>query len=153
MVADRIHHPTTLIQTYGSPRLVPGKIDNALQLNGRLQKAEFEHSDDGCLGNLDNCHHGILLALWLRLDKLEEGMYYLSSGVNGITISYVDRKIRVKAETSTREWMLTTSELDKGDWFYVEISWDPASGLRLYLDNELLVEEKNWKGKRTFHFI
>ena len=44
MVSDRIHHPTTLIQTYGSPRLVPGKIDNALQLNGRLQKAEFEQS-------------------------------------------------------------------------------------------------------------
>ena len=146
MTADRIIHPTTMIKTYGSPHLVPGKIGPALLLTGRLQTAEFEHDDDGCLGNLDLCQHGILLALWMRLDKLEEGMYYLSSGINGITISFVDKKLRIKATTSTREWELTKIWSDRGIWHYYEISWNPDFGLRLYLDNELISEQKNWKG-------
>ena len=153
MVGDTIQHPTTLIRTYGSPKLVPGKIHKALQLTGRLQKAEFEHMDDTCLGDLDNCHHGVLLALWLRLDKMEEGMYYLSSGINGITISYVDRKLRIKAATSTREWTLTSPEVDSNKWHYTEISWDPEIGLRLYMDNYLIKEEKNWKGKVQVRYI
>ena len=153
MVGDTVQHPTTLIRTYGSPKLVPGKINKALQLTGRLQKAEFEHMDGTCLGDLDNCHHGVLLALWLRLDKMEEGMYYLSSGINGITISYVDRKLRIKAATSTREWTLTSPEVDSNKWHYTEISWDPEIGLRLYMDNDLIKEEKNWKGKMSFDYI
>ena len=147
MVADRITHPSTLIRTFGSPKLVPGKIDKALRLSGRLQKAEFEHTDDSCLGNLDLCHHGVLLSLWLRFDKLEEGMYYISTGINGITVSYVDRKLRVKASTTTREWELGTGRIEKGEWHYVEISWDPNTGLKLYVDDELQAESSDWKGK------
>ena len=147
MIGDRINHPTTLIRTFGSPNLVSGKIGQALRLTGRLQKAEFEHVDDSCLGNLDLCHHGVLLSLWLRFDKLEEGMYYISTGINGITVSYVDRKLRIKAATTTRQWKLSTSRMEKREWHYVEISWDPAAGLKLYVDNELHTETKGWEGK------
>lgn len=61
----RIKHPTTVIDTVGNPKLVPGKIGQALRLNGNQQKADFDNGDD-CLSNIDYCRHGILMSLWFR---------------------------------------------------------------------------------------
>jgi len=55
----------TPIQTRGNVTLVPGKVGQAVRLAGNGQTVEFDHGE-GCLGNIDFCPHGVLLAFWIK---------------------------------------------------------------------------------------
>ncbi|KAL4216896.1 neuroligin protein binding [Mactra antiquata] len=140
MSGSRIEHPITDIQTEGNPSLVPGKINKALRLNGRSQSAYFDNGD-GCLGNLDFCPHGVLLAFWFRPENSTEGMTYLSTGINGIEISNNGREFRTKVANSVYMWEVITAMMEPNMWYYVEVTWSEEAGLHLFINNKDVVTD------------
>jgi hypothetical protein len=51
----RVLHPTLDIKLIGRPRLVPGKVGNALELRGRGPYADLGMLSHKCMGNLARC--------------------------------------------------------------------------------------------------
>ncbi|XP_062614011.1 uncharacterized protein LOC134275752 isoform X2 [Saccostrea cucullata] len=147
-IGDRIYHPSMLIETYGSPKLVAGKIGQGIKLNGNRQVVDFGEHQTSCLGNLDNCHHGVLMAMWINPTTFRDNMYFASTGKNGITISNTGNRVEVTAATSTREWNVSTEVLSYDNWYFFEVSWDPEKGLELYI-NDILVSSNDNPKKRT----
>lgn len=95
-VADgRLVHESMSVNMVGRPRLVPGKVGQALHLDGEDDVIDFGVQGRSCFGNLDLCPHGVTLALWLKPERLLDRMYFLSSGNNGLSISYADKKLQV----------------------------------------------------------
>lgn len=135
---SRIPHPSIMIETGGNPQLVKGKIGAALRLNGNSQWADLGEHQETCLGNLDNCHHGITMAMWFYAQKLKSNTYFLSTGKNGITLFYHRGQLKVQAKTSSRTWETGTDEIERQEWYFLEISWDPEYGLKLYLNDGLM---------------
>lgn len=137
MRGDIVDHPSLIIDTYNNPKLVKGKIGKAIKVNGQSQVVDLgEHSAD-CLGNLDLCHHGALLGLWFKVTNLRNDMHFLSNGHNGISITNQGREFIITAATSTRKWQVSTEKLETHKWYFLEISWDPETGLELYIDKKL----------------
>lgn len=148
MIGDRLYHPSMVIETYGSPKLVTGKIGQGIKLNGNGQVVDFGEHQSNCLGNLDNCHHGVLLAMWFNPTTFRDNMYFASTGNNGITIKNTGSRLEVSATTSTREWNISTEVLSYNNWYFMEISWDPEKGLELYI-NDNLVSSTNTANKKA----
>ncbi|XP_053386148.1 uncharacterized protein LOC123539409 isoform X3 [Mercenaria mercenaria] len=151
MDGSRIKHPSIMIDTQGNAKLVPGKIGQALRLNGNQQKADFDNGDD-CLGNIDYCRHGILMSFWFRPEQAKEGMYYLSTGKNGIDLSYMDGKYKIRISNSVYIWELMMSQLKENTWYFMEISWSEEVGLKLYVNNKLIEGDRyptevEWDGR------
>ncbi|KAL3854429.1 hypothetical protein ACJMK2_013699, partial [Sinanodonta woodiana] len=149
MSGTRIIHPSMVIETFGNPSLVSGKIGKSLFLDGRNQYADFGEHAHNCFGNIDNCPHGMMTALWFNPKSPEDGMQYLSSGHNGLNVIYRNGKFKVTAETSTRKWIVETTNIKQNKWNYLEISLDPGKGLRVYSDNQLIAENNKSEGKQA----
>jgi hypothetical protein len=75
-------------------------------------------------------------------------MVYLSSGVNGLELSYTDRLFKVSATNSVNQWKVTTTKMAANTWYYLEITWSEETGLHLYLNNDLVEKDTNPSGKR-----
>ena len=111
----------------------------------------------GCHFEIDNCRESNCSLCFVfsksRPIDFKEGMYYLSSGINGLTFSYVDRKFRVSAMTTPLKWEVMTSELEARQWYFLETSWGPNTGLQLYVNGHLVAEDKYSKGKAIYHIL
>ncbi|XP_052814372.1 uncharacterized protein LOC128241470 isoform X5 [Mya arenaria] len=137
------------IQTRGNVTLVPGQVGRALLLAGDGQSVEFDHGD-GCLGNMDFCRHGAMIAIWINFEKLEDRMVYLSSAINGFEITFTNKKLRATVQTSTRMWEVMTPSIHAFTWYFLELSLDPEAGLKMYLNNRLMEQNLYPIEKRNF---
>ncbi|BFZ21895.1 hypothetical protein BsWGS_24934 [Bradybaena similaris] len=135
--AERLMHPVLSIRLVGGPMLVPGKVNNALALQGRGQYADLGRRGVECFSNLAECSHGITIAAWMRFHRFENNMVFLSTGDNGILMMYKDGYIHVSAGGRS---VITTSRFESGRWYFVEVTWHPETGLKLFIDNELRSE-------------
>ncbi|CAL1547650.1 unnamed protein product [Lymnaea stagnalis] len=139
---DRIRHPDLNIILQQGPVLIPGKVvKNALELSGRGQFADLGRRNDECMTNLALCTQGITVAAWMRFHRFENNMVFLSTGDNGILMMYKDGYIQV---TAAGRGIITTPKFETDRWYFVEVSWHPESGLKLYVDNELRGESEKW---------
>lgn len=89
----------------------------------------------------------IFKLLFQRLEETTEGMFYLSSAINGIELSAIDRKLRATAETSTQKWEVFTPLFERNTWYFIEITWSPSSGLKMYANGMLLKQDTSPRGK------
>lgn len=137
---NRVTHPNITIDTYGQPRIVDGKIGGALNLDGNSQFVSLGNQHESCFGNLDLCHHGLLLSTWIRPGQLREGMDIFSSGANGINAWYSGGRLHVSARTLTREWTVQTDKIADNQWQFVEFEWDPTEGLVVYINEQLAAQ-------------
>ncbi|GFN82964.1 neurexin-2-alpha [Plakobranchus ocellatus] len=131
---DQLNHPVLSIRLVDGPQLVPGKVNNALRLRGRGQYADLGRQSTDCLSNLQACTQGITVAAWMRFRRFENNMVFLSTGENGILMMYRDGYIQVSVDG---RGIISLPRFDFGRWYFVELSWHPESGLRVYVDNEL----------------
>lgn len=94
ITGNRIAHPYLRVDTFGQPEiLADGKIGGALYLDGNGQYASLGRQHKACLGNLDLCRHGLLLATWIKPGQLKDGMDFLSSGANGLKARYANGQV------------------------------------------------------------
>jgi len=139
VVGDRVVHEDLDVRTFGHPNIDErGKIGGALRLDGTGQYVSLGAHHDACLGNLDLCRHGLLLAGWLRPGTLRDGMDLVSTGANGIRLRYVGGRMRATARTSAHIWMTQTDAVRPDRWHFVEVAWSDEAGLALYVDNRLV---------------
>ncbi|KAL8566603.1 hypothetical protein ACOMHN_054825 [Nucella lapillus] len=137
---SRVGDGSIFLSTLGFPRVVPGKVSSALFLDGVRDALDFGNHTDSCFGNLDLCHHGLLLSLWIKPENLKDGVCFLSSGTSGLSIGYDQRKLKVKADTASYSWSISTSDFAANKWYFVEVSFHPEHGLRLYTNSKLVAE-------------
>ena len=137
---NRLLHPSIMVNLHGNPKLVPGRVGNALRLDGHNQYADLGEQGGSCFGNLDLCRHGVLLGMWMRPGDMKNNMYYLSSGLNGIKLNYENNMLQSTLSTTTQQWSLSTNQLRPNRWYYVEYSFHPDDGLKMYANNQLIGE-------------
>jgi hypothetical protein len=73
----------------GNPTIVPGKTGQAVRLDGRRRDVVMSGPiGNGCLVNLSACLDGLTTSMWIRFDALEEGAYFMHTGVDGLSLYY-----------------------------------------------------------------
>ena len=135
---NKLSHPYLDINLYNNPVNVQGKIGGALNLNGNAQYAMIDRQNQNCFGNMDYCRHGMLFAGWIRPNDLKNREEFMSTGVNGLQLWYEGGRLRAKLQTTMRTWELETSNILPHQWQFLELSWDPVDGLKLYSDNQMI---------------
>nr|KAG5710229.1 hypothetical protein BaRGS_006748 [Batillaria attramentaria] len=136
----RLDHETMVVTLQGNPRVTDGKVGQAVELDGQDDVIDFGDRSNECFGNLDFCPHGVLVALWLRPEQLREKSYFVATGNNGVSLSYRDRKLKVMAATTSKTWEISTSDFAPDRWQFIEVSFHPDTGLRLYEGGRLVAE-------------
>ncbi|XP_055869522.1 uncharacterized protein LOC106070898 isoform X3 [Biomphalaria glabrata] len=138
---NRVLHDRLSINLYGSPRQANGKVGRALKLNGVNDYADIYVDSDGCFADLTLCQHGVLYSMWIHPDRLRDNTYFLSSGNRGITLLYRGGSLNAVAETATQRWEASTPSLEVNKWNFVEVSYHPVRGLKLFVNNELKAQD------------
>lgn len=139
-VADsgrRIPHASLPIILSGYPQLLPGKVNNAIDLNGDQQYIDLGENHEECLGNLEFCRFGVSLFFWLKINQYDNNMYILSTGIDGIRVYYNQDYILVTLNNDRKSWRISVPELSRNTWHFVELSWHPDKGLSLFIDYKL----------------
>lgn len=73
----------------GNPTLVPGKTGQALRLDSRRRDVVMSGPlGNACLSNLSVCIDGLTTAMWIRFDSLDEGAYFMHTGIDGLSLYY-----------------------------------------------------------------
>ena len=136
-----LRHASLSPRISGNARLIPGIIDNALQLDGSNQYVDLGDLRNECLGNLDLCPNGITFSSWINFQNFDENMYIFSSSYNGIRMFYKDGNINTVVQHNGKEWSTKVPKLDLDNWNYVEFTWHPDFGLKMFLNNTLVGED------------
>lgn len=123
-----------------NPLNVPGKINNATRLDGSNQYIDLGYHGDSCLGNLMHCRHGFTGSMWAKFRKFENGMFFLSNG-GGIRMYYEADGIRFVFSTLEKLWELKILTPSTDVWHFVEFSWNPVFGLKVYVNNKLVGQD------------
>ena len=105
----RLDHDSMAVTVLGSPQVVTGKVGSAILMDGQRDALDFGDRGSDCFGNLDLCPHGLLLSLWLRPENLEDNAYFLSSGNNGVSVSYRAKKLQVSVWSPPQGQLLLRS--------------------------------------------
>ena len=131
---DVIDHPRFRVTLERGARLVPGKIGNAVSLQGRGQYVDVGEHMDKCLANLERCYNGLTVSLWLNARQLGDNTYFLSSPT--YSLYYKDRQLKSKFAAGGKEWRVGTQNFNEGEWHNVMLSWEQEKGLSLYMDGQ-----------------
>lgn len=95
---NRLVHESMVVTLFGRPRTVQGKIGRAIELDGVSDVVDFGERSTDCFGNLDLCPHGMLVSMWLMPEQLTNNSHYVSTGHNGLSVSYRDKKLHVRGD-------------------------------------------------------
>lgn len=139
----RLVDPNLEPETVGRLRSVPGKIGNAVQLPGAGPYIDVGSFTDSCVGNTSVCMYGLTAAFWLNIVTLKDNMFFMASGHYGFSIfSYSDR-LYASVQFDDRQWQTSASGIRTGIWYFVEVTWNPISGLEIYLDQQMKASQRS----------
>lgn len=128
-------------RTIGRLRTDSGKYGNAVQLPGRGQYIDLGIFSDTCLGNTSLCMYGFTVSLWIKFDRLEDNTYYMASGDTGFAIFTYGSRLYANVQYGDRQYQASASNVQTGLWYFTEVTWNPTSGLEIYLDQILKVSQ------------
>ncbi|XP_052825988.1 uncharacterized protein LOC106882798 isoform X1 [Octopus bimaculoides] len=131
-------HDKLYIMAEGNPHQIPGRIGYALNFNESGQYLNFGRLDDVCFGNLDKCTHGFLLSSWMKFGNYHNNMHYFASGDGGISMYQDNGYLHVIFINSKKKWKIQVPNPEMDTWHFVELSWHPDTGLKMYINNELV---------------
>ena len=137
ILGTRLVHPTQ-VDLYGNPILVAGKAHNALRLDGNRQYVDAGISSDKCLGDLSRCPHGFTFSTWAKFDKLDENNYFLSTGNKGVKMFYENGMLHTTFNQPGKEWRTSVRGVQPGKWYFIEATWHPERGAKMYFDNKIV---------------
>jgi len=86
---------------------VEGKVGQALLFD---EADEFLLGDDvstRCLGDLQNCHHGLTVSMWIQFSALHSRAPVLDTGYKGLTVLCDNNKLSVSATAGRRYWTVS----------------------------------------------
>ena len=118
----------------GSSSVVEGKMGDALSFDGRRTYVEGGDQSDTCLGDLEICQYGITVAMWIKFDNLEDATQVISSGNKGFRIYYRNGQLYGEVKQGDKSWKVGYGGLETATWYYLEITWEPSTGLKMFID-------------------
>ena len=122
---------------HGNPVLAPGKIGTGLLLDGRGEYVDGGDLGDTCLGNLSRCQYGFTFATWIIFNELLDNMFYVSTGApNGVQLYHRSGRLYGEAQRGRDNWKTSWGGVETGKWYFVELTWSPDEGLRMFVDLE-----------------
>ena len=138
---------TVLGALNGDVQLVGGRRSKALYTNGVDQWVDLGNQRDNCMGDLEKCNTGFVMAMWLKLHRYEEAEtgigineYYITNGGHtrrskGVALIRIEKKFVVNFRTPSWLWTLTTnSEIVLHTWYHVVLAWYATDGGKIYLN-------------------
>ena len=155
----------------GDVELVAGKQRRALYTNGLDQWVDLGNQRDNCMGGLEKCSHGFVMAMWLKMHRYHkpgttDDEYYLTNGGHtkhsmGIVLLMRAKSFLVFFRTATRYWQITTTTQNTlYTWHHLVLTWDATNGGKVYVNGMLDGEERlgisyrsNWAGDTYTKFI
>jgi len=62
-----------------------------------------------CLGDLESCHHGLTVSMWIQFTALQYLAPVLDTGYKGLTVSCDNNQLSVTATAGVRYWTVSGS--------------------------------------------
>ena len=132
----------------GGAQLVGGKVGKALHTNGLDQWVDLGDQRDNCMGNIDNCNRGLVMAMWLRMHRYDDpgrnnDEYYITKGGHtersmGVALLLREKIITVYFRTASKVWELNyDTEVILDTWYHVALSWSRIYGGKIYINGML----------------
>jgi len=132
-----IPNPDLTVHTHGHPVLVPGKLRSAIRLDGSGQYVDVGDHSTACLGNVELCRHGLTQSMWIQFRDFRNNMYYVSNG-RGVSVFHRDGRLYVVVEVAGKQWQVAVPDLRRDTWYFLEYTWHPEKGLKVFVDNRLV---------------
>ena len=129
----------------GDVRLVAGKQGKALYTNGLDQWVNLGNQRGNCMGDLNQCNTGFVMALWLQMHRYHKpgttlDEYYLTSGGHtrrsmGVVLLMRDKRFLASFRTASWMWYFASATENNLDiWYHVVLAWDASKGGRIYVN-------------------
>lgn len=138
-----VQHPYFTVTLVNGGTLVPGKIGNAVSLDGRGAYVDLGEHADRCFGNLNLCKHGLTTTMWVKAKELTDKTYFLSGP--SYSLFYRNGRLVAKHHTATKSWTVSTRKFRKDKWYHIAMSWHPVQGLSLYIDDKKVAESNDYQ--------
>ena len=145
--SDTLMNSNLNVRMSGNPTLEPGKIGNAINLDGRRDYLDAGDQSDTCLGDTSLCVYGIMVSSWIKFNELADNMYLFSSGNKGFKLYYDDGRLVGEVQRGNDNWKTDWSGAQTGRWYFVELAWDPANGIRLFVDQQEVAKSTEKRAK------
>lgn len=136
VTGDVIHHPNYRVTLEKGARLVPGKVGNAVSLQGRGDYVDLGEHMDKCLANLEACKQGLTISLLMKPESLKTNQYFLSSPTYSLYLQ--NGQLKADFYAAGKQWNVTSRDFLLNDWNHVMLSWNRDNGLEMYLDDRLV---------------
>lgn len=144
-----VEFSTTKFSVQGSPAEVRGKVDRALQFNGRRDYISGGDHSTSCLGNLAVCQYGVTVGMWIKFTDLKENSVLFSTGKNGIELYYKDGKLTATVQEGSRHWTASWMKPEFGKWYFLELTWNRDDGLEMLVNLETVARAARSQSKDT----
>lgn len=118
----------------GRASQITGKIGSAINLGGSRDYIDAGDRSATCLTDLATCKYGLTLAMWINFSELAENTYFFSSGNKGVKIYFRNGELTAEAQQNLKNWQVSWDNPQTGRWYYLEVSWHPEEGLRMFVD-------------------
>ena len=132
----RVLHDDLNITLHNGAVLIPGHIQNGVNMNGNRQYVELGDHQQSCMGNIEYCRHGLTIMMFIKPRDVSQDRYYLSSASYSL---YTEGGV-LKSDfmTPSKTWTVSTDEFVDRVWQKVDLSWDPRKGLEMFIDGKLV---------------
>ena len=84
-----------------------GKVGQALLFAGADEYLVSNDMSTRCLGDLQRCHHGLMVSAWLYFTALYNGAPVLDTGYRGLRVSYDRDRLSVTATADLCTWTVS----------------------------------------------
>ena len=140
---------TSTATIYGNPSLIKGKVGRALRLDGRMEYVDGGDVRDACLGDLQLCNYGLSIGFWINSFHVQDNMYYLDSGNSGIKVYYDQGKLIGEFQQGNRHWQTEWPDFQRNNWYFIEFSWNPTDGARMYVNLHQVAHDQTYEMQRA----
>ena len=129
---------------HGDVQLVAGKRGKALYTNGLDQWVDLGNQRSNCMGDLNKCDNGFVMAMWLQMHPYDSSAkYYITSGGHtrksmGVALLMTAKKLSVGFRTASWRWSLTNPTQPIPDtWYHVVLTWNATNGAYIYINGAI----------------
>ena len=132
----------------GDAKLIRGVRSQALYVNGLDQRVDLGDQRHNCMGDLNKCNRGFVMAMWLRIHRYDgpgglNDAYYISNGGHtsksmGVALLMREQRLLVMFRTENRLWKVYyENDVSLHAWYHVVLTWSITSGGNVYINGAL----------------
>ena len=138
----------------GGIQLIDGKKGKALYTNGVDQWVDLGNQKDNCMGDMEKCSNGFVIALWLKMYRngtdADGGEFYLTTGGDsGMGFVQIGMILHVHIVSFPGDYWPAhcPTALSLQTWYHVVVTWNSSNGAKTYINGDLVVERPFPVGK------